>query len=350
MAEPAYSLASAIPVIDARDLAPSAPNRGQALETLRDAAARWGFFQLIGHGVPEAERRDLFRAEADFFALPEADKLALSRCADNPRGYNPGEFTKNRRDAKEILDFGHKPDPDAADDTPVNRTPDGWNRFPDPATLPGFAPAVWNWYRRCEELSSLLLRAFAESLERPSAELEECFGVEHTSFLRLNRYPPQPDPAPADAPDLPESGRLGIYHHTDAGVLTLLVQEGSAALQVRHAGRWHLIEPLDDAFIVNVGDMMQVATNDAFIAPEHRVLATPADGHRMSAAFFFNPAWDARIEPLAGVTAEAPPAYRPFTWGEFRRQRADGDYADLGEEVQISRYRWQVSPGTPGTH
>lgn len=339
MAEPASSPASAIPVIDARDLGESSPDRARTLATLRDAAGRRGFFQLVGHGVPENERQDLFRAQAAFFDLPEAERMALSRCADNPRGYNPGEFTRNRRDAKEIFDFGHKPDPDAADDAPVNRTPDGWNRFPDPRSLPEFAPAVWNWYRRCEALSSLLLRAFAESLSRPVAELEDRFGAEHTSFLRLNHYPPQPDPAPADAPDLPESGRLGIHHHTDAGVLTLLVQEGRAALQVRHAGRWHLTEPLADAFVVNVGDMLQVITNDGFIAPEHRVLATPADGHRMSAAFFFNPAWDARIQPLAGVTADAPPAYRPFSWGEFRRLRADGDYADLGEEVQISRYR-----------
>lgn len=342
----AVALVSDLPIIDLQSLMGGGSVRAGAVAALDRAAQEHGFFQLIGHGVPPRHRDRLLRAQAAFFALPDSQKLRVARDADNARGYNPGEFTKNRRDAKEIFDFGHRPDPAAADDAPVNRVLDGWNQFPD--DLPGFRDASLRWYGYCESLAMILLRAFAEALALPGDALETTFGSAHTSFLRLNHYPPQPEPAPADAPDLPDAGQLGIHHHTDAGVLTLLIQDGATALQVRRNGRWELVAPLEDAFIVNIGDMMQVVSNDRFPAPEHRVLATPEGGRRSSAAFFFNPAYDATIAPLAPPATPANDEagrgnqrarYRPFTWGEFRRRRADGDYADLGEEVQISQYR-----------
>jgi isopenicillin N synthase-like dioxygenase len=324
-----------IPVLDFQHLVAGGAVRAAAVDALARAAAEWGFLELRGHGVPPVHREKLFRLQRAFFALPDADKMALVRTEENARGYNPGEFTKNRRDAKEIFDFGHKPDPSAPDDAPVNRVADGWNQFP--GALPGFEDTVWRWYGYCETLAFMLLEALGEALGRPREALTEAFGSEHTSFLRLNHYPASDRGAPADAPDLPE-GELGIHHHTDAGVLTLLVQEGDPGLQVRQGGVWHLVVPDDDAFVVNIGDMMQVFANDAFQAPEHRVLATRPGGARQSAAFFFNPSYDAVIAPFAD-----PPHYRPFTWGDFRGRRAAGDYADLGEEVQIAA--WRIDEG-----
>jgi isopenicillin N synthase-like dioxygenase len=313
---------SAVPVVDVQALYAGGRVRAGAVDALGRAAAEWGFFQIVGHGVPDAHRQRLLRAQSAFFALPEARKEAVIRTADNPRGWNPGEFTKNRRDAKELYDWGQGPGADV----------DGRNRVPD---LPGFEDALYRWGGYCETLSVLLLRALAEAAGLDAEGTERELAGDHTSFLRLNTYPPREDPAPPDAPDHPD-GSLGIHHHTDAGVLTLLIQDGAAALQVRHRGRWELIEPVDDGFVVNVGDMLQVWTNDAFVAPEHRVLATAAGHRRQSAAYFFNPPWDAAIAPHV---PDADARYRPFTWGEFRRARADGDYADVGEEVQIARYR-----------
>ena len=39
------------------------------------------------------------------------------------------------------------------------------------------------------------------------------------------------------------------------------------------------------------------------------------------------------------IDAQNPARYRSINWGEFRALRADGDYADYGEEVQISHYQ-----------
>ena len=96
---------------------------------------------------------------------------------------------------------------------------------------------------------------------------------------------------------------------------------------------WHSVEPIPGAFTINIGDMVQVWSNDLYRAPPHRVLAMDSSD-RYSLPFFYNPSYDAVIEPLVG-----PPRYRPISWGEFRRRRAGGDYASYGTEVQISEWR-----------
>jgi isopenicillin N synthase-like dioxygenase len=89
------------------------------------------------------------------------------------------------------------------------------------------------------------------------------------------------------------------------------------------------------ALVVNLGDIVQVWSNDAFVAPLHRAIAHPSR-HRYSVPFFLNPSCDTHYAPLAG---DQPPRYRAISWREFRALRSAGDHADLGEEVQISHYR-----------
>jgi isopenicillin N synthase-like dioxygenase len=88
---------------------------------------------------------------------------------------------------------------------------------------------------------------------------------------------------------MPASGRLGIHHHTDAGALTLLLQDDQPGLQVYHEGGWHLVEPRADALVVNIGDVVQLWSNDRYQAALHRVLAS-GKAERYGAPFFFNPA------------------------------------------------------------
>lgn len=328
--------AERVPVLDVTSLAAGGPDTA-LVRSVADACAEWGFFQIVGHGIAES-RLDAFLAQVRrFFALPRAAKRALERTADNARGYYDRELTKQHPDWKEIFDFGHKPRPDLADDHPANRTLDGYNRWP--TGLPGFREAMTRHFAACETLALRLLETVCLGLGLPGDRLHAAFAP-HTSFLRLNCYPACPDAAPPDAPAPPPRGlRLGIHHHTDAGALTLLVQDDAPGLQVRRDGRWVTIEPLRGALVVNAGDMLQVWSNDRYASPLHRVLAHAA-GPRYSAPFFFNPSYTTVCEPLEGaVDAAHPPRYLGVPWGEFRKRRADGDYADLGEEVQIAHYR-----------
>ena len=103
-----------------------------------------------------------------------------------------------------------------------------------------------------------------------------------------------------------------------------------------------MIEPALNSFIINTVDMLQVLSNDRFVAPEHRVLSSVGSQYRPSAANFFNPPFGQVIHPKLPKHVDSnddQPRYRVFTWKEFHGRRQAGDYEDLGEEVQISRYR-----------
>ncbi len=309
-----------VPQIDASDLSEARELSAAFVEAVRAACAEWGCFALVGHGIPaELELRFADQCR-NFFDLPRESKVRVERSAENARGFYDRELTKNRLDWKEVFDFGLRPGPDGTDQ---------W-----PEALPGFRETMVEWQGACETLAFRLLRALSQGLDQPPNRLDRYF-EQHTSFVRLNHYPICPEPAPADAPLVPAEGAFGVSHHTDAGALTILWQGDVAGLQVQRQGRWTLIEAEPGSLVVNLGDMFQVWSNDRFSSPLHRVIAS-SQRERYSAPFFFNPSADSVCRPLS-----TPARYRPIRWAEFRSLRSAGDYADLGEEVQIAHYRTQ---------
>jgi len=288
--------------------------------SLIDACRHWGIFQLAGHSVPAASINDLRRASQHLFSLPGGEKQTISRTRENPWGYFDRELTKNVPDWKEIFDVG------PAYGTSIPQ----W-----PSRLPDFPRALENYTSEIHQLALRVLRMIVESLGTPGDPVVQTF-EQHTSFLRLNHYPVCPDPAAADSAAVPLWGRLGIGHHTDAGALTILDQADIPGLQVLHGGVWHLIPRQPDTFTVNIGDVVQVWSNDDYPAPVHRVIANQHE-ERYSTAYFLNPPADYRCTPLQSATVQS--RYRPILWSEFRERRAAGDFANYGQEVQISDYR-----------
>ncbi|MEZ5572778.1 MAG: 2-oxoglutarate and iron-dependent oxygenase domain-containing protein [Halioglobus sp.] len=317
-----------IPTIDFASL-----DNTSTRDSLDSACREWGFFYLTGHGIDSQATEQMQTSMQHFFALPLAQKQKVERTADNPWGFYNRELTKNVRDWKEIFDIG----PDLA----TQGLSSARAQWPDESDfgLLGFRSAVTTFSAACEAVALRLLQAISQNLGMPALYLNDYFGADHTSFLRLNYYPPCPSPAPADAPHNPLSGHLGISHHTDSGAITVLLQDTQPGLQVWHKAHWHLIAPREDALVINIGDIVQVWSNDRYRAPLHRVLAHSSTP-RYSAPYFCNPGYDTVYEPLPGTCdSTQPPRYRPISWGEFRAARAAGDYADQGEEVQISDYR-----------
>lgn len=308
-----------LPVIDIRRL-----EHPRTLRALADACRDWGFFQVTGHCIEPSLIRALHREMEAFFSLPAEAKRAIARTADNPWGFFDQELTKNTLDWKQIYDYG----------PPCDAQRPQW-----PAGLVGFQPAVLAFYGACEALAARLLGAISMTLGAPPDHLLRHFRPSHTSFLRLNYYPRCPLPERPAGPGTPRHGHLGVNHHTDAGALTLLLQDHRPGLEVLKDNTWHLVEPRPDALVINIGDIVQVWSNDRYRAALHRVIASQ-EAERFSAPFFFNPAYRTTYAPLpATVDAANPPRYRPINWGEFRALRAAGDFADHGEEIQIQHFR-----------
>ncbi|MEX2124595.1 MAG: 2OG-Fe(II) oxygenase family protein [Woeseia sp.] len=310
---------NAVPVIDIAEVGQPA-----ALKAIDAACRDWGFFQVTSHGIDNSVIAQVITAMRAFFAQPDGIKRKVSRTAANPWGYYDQELTKNTRDWKQVYDFG------PADGSAINPQ---W-----PQSMPEFESAVRGYYAHCEQVAYRLLSAISVNLGTRPAELERHFGAAHTSFLRFNYYPVCPNPAAPAGVNTTANGYLGVNHHTDAGVLTLLLQNDQPGLEVFRNGRWHLVEPRRDALVVNIGDIVQVWSNDRYRAALHRVIASP-DAERFSAAFFLNPSYETDYAPLPTMVDESHPArYRAINWREFRSRRAAGDYADYGEEVQITHY------------
>lgn len=321
-----------VPVVDISSLRDGGgPARADTVRTIAAAAAKWGFFQVTEHGVPDALLDRVWDETRWFFALPRGDKLAVARTKENPRGYYDRELTKNKRDLKEVFDYGALPRPDLPEDHPDNRAAvDGANQWP---ASPSFRDTMMEYLHACESLGLQLLGALCEGLGVEADALRRHFDPAHTGFIRLNYYPLADPLAPDEASHVTALGDMALHHHTDAGALTILLQDDVGGLQVLSDESWHDVPPTPGAFVINVADMMQIWSNDRYRAALHRV--RPITGRaRYSIPFFFNPSYETDCSPLPDTRGVAP-RYRTVNWGAFRQARTDGDYADFGKEIQI---------------
>ena len=210
------------------------------------------------------------------------------------------------------------------------------------------------YYKACENLAKIVMNLIGMSLEFDTGLLYRYF-ESHTAFIRLNLYEAAnynkssvAEIIDGETQAINDAG-LGISRHTDAGAITILLQDNVAGLEVysgskqdNNDGEWLLVEPVPGTLTVNTGDMVQIWSNNRYKAAEHRVRASTTRD-RYSIAFFYNPSYDAVVEPLKNVHGKyacgEDAAYVPVSWGAFRRLRFMGDYSDLGEEVQIEHYR-----------
>jgi isopenicillin N synthase-like dioxygenase len=327
-----------VPVVDFESI--SNGTTDEEVNAQIDAACRVsGFFYLANTGIEQKVFDELWSVTRWFFALPMKRKLEVERDENNSRGFYNQELTKNIRDMKEVFDFGHKPVPDLADDHPKNLTYDGWNQWPTGPGSDRFQALLSSYYERCTRIAFDLLKTISMNLGASPDELAAGFDPGHSSFLRLNYYPMH-DPLHG-APGRPAAatGHMGVHHHSDAGALTLLLQDQVGGLEVLIGDLWTPVEPKPGTLIVNIGDIVQVWSNDAYRAPLHRVVAS-ASADRYSLPFFFNPSYATTYAPLDGMSANQSQAhYRPINWGNFRKERQHGDYGDYGSEIQISDFR-----------
>ncbi|KAK4477063.1 hypothetical protein RD792_016268 [Penstemon davidsonii] len=296
-----------------------------------EACKNWGFFQVINHGVPLKASEKIQLAAKKFFHLPKEEKKKVSRDEINPYGYYDTEHTKNVRDWKEVFDFtlqnpmilpaSHDPD-----DKDLRKLFNHW-----PENPPELREACEEYAAEVKKLSFKLLELIALSLGLTKDRLNDFF-EDHTSFIRLNYYPPCP------ISDL----ALGVGRHKDAGALTVLAQDDVGGLQVKRKtdGEWILVKPTPNAFIINVGDIIQVWSNDKYESVEHRVKVN-SEKERFSIPLFVNPAHYTLVEPLEELVGEQNPAkYKAYNWGKFFVTRKLSNYKKLDvENVQIYHFK-----------
>ncbi len=291
---------------------------------LRAATHDVGFFYLTGTGVPPELEARLHRAARDFFALPEADKLAIEN-VNSPhfRGYTRigGERTQGRVDWREQIDIGPERaalDPETSPDYARLIGPNLW-----PEAQPELREVVSEWHDHLSGVARKLLRAWALALGAEESYFDEHFG-EPSTLIKIVRYPGKDDPTP----------QQGVGAHKDSGVLTLLwVEPGKGGLQVQRDGEWVDAPAVPGAFVVNIGELLEYATQGYLIATNHRVISPTYPEDRISVPFFFNPALDARL-PIIELPAELAAEARGVT-----QDPTNPIHALYGENALKSRLR-----------
>ncbi|BDZ38585.1 hypothetical protein GCM10025863_11990 [Microbacterium suwonense] len=231
-----------LPILDMSRLDDGAAAASAFRADLRAATRDVGFFYLTGTGIPTELVARLHRVAREFFALPEADKLAIENVrSPHFRGYTRigGERTQGRVDWREQIDIGSERD--AVSGGPAYNRLIGPNLWP--AALPELRETVTQWHTAMCAIARRLLRAWALSLGAAESYFDDHFG-EPSTLIKIVRYPGTDNPLP----------QQGVGAHKDSGVLTLLwVEPGRGGLQVERDGEWVDAPPVDGAFVVNIG-------------------------------------------------------------------------------------------------
>ncbi len=281
-----------LPVIDIAPLfaADTSVREAVAGEIARACRAD-GFFYVSGHGA-ETQLETLAAESRRFFALPETDKAAIAMSHGGPawRGWFPvgGELTSGRPDLKEGLYLGEElgeDDPRVAAGWPMHG-PNQW-----PAAQPTLRAAVLDYMAAVTCVGHALMAGVALSLGLPAAYFHDHYTAHPTVLFRIFHYPATP---PADGRDY----AFGVGEHTDYGLLTLLAQDDSGGLQIKgRDGVWFDAPPVPGTLVCNIGDMLDRLTRGVYRSAPHRVINT-SGADRLSWPLFFDPGFDAVVEPL----------------------------------------------------
>lgn len=314
-----------VPVLDLSRFEQGVSERRTFLFDLRTAARDVGFFYLSGHGISASDTTEVLDASRQFFALPEADKLAIEMVKSSQfRGYTRagGELTKGKADWREQLDIGVERQAIAqGPDVPAWTRLQGPNQWP--ASLPDLKPALLAWQSKATAVAIRLLKAFALSLDQAEDAFDPIYEDEPNHRMKIVRYPGR------DA----TGDDQGVGAHKDGGFLTLLLQDENKGLQVEYDGSWVNVDPLPDTLVVNIGELLELASNGYLKATVHRVVTPPAGVERISVPFFFSARLDATI-PLLNLPEELA--------GEARGPASDPDnplFRNVGTNVLKSRLR-----------
>ncbi len=275
---PLEAAAGDIPLIDLEGYFSSGADDAlvEVARQLRIACQEVGFFTIVGHQVRPALQREMFEQVRQFHALPlELKQRLLMDRPDWPVGgvgYMPVKNRKLPARAKGNLNeaFIIKCD---------HKLSMQDNQWPDRQSLPDFRSVAERYAAAMTELGTRLLPVFAAALEMPASFFERAF--ESPVFrLRMTHYPPMPTG---------QQDEFGIAPHVDTTFCTILAQDqpGLTIFSERRQ-QWIRAPMLENAFIVNSGELLRHWSNDRFISVKHFANNNTGQTSRYSVPFFLN--------------------------------------------------------------
>ncbi|XP_073133549.1 flavanone 3-dioxygenase 2-like [Henckelia pumila] len=284
---------SEIPTIDLAGLNGSAECKVTTVKAIGDACAEWGFFRIKNHGIDEKVGSEMLEVIEEFFGLCLEEKMKYySEDVLSPIRYGtslntPLAHKLHWRDY--LRHYGHP-----FTDTIVQLWPNNPSHYRNVAKA--YLEEIW-------KLAMKIGGAVSESIGLDEGYFERSLG-EGVQILSCNYYPPCPEP----------NKTLGLAAHSDHGGLTILMQNGVEGLQIKHDDTWLSVHHVPSAFVVNVGDYLEILSNGKYKSIEHRA-SVNQHKTRMSVAVGHGPEMSSTIGPASPLANEA--RYRSIVYKDY---------------------------------
>ncbi|GAA6061896.1 hypothetical protein JCM10212_004714 [Sporobolomyces blumeae] len=354
---PSTSSSASLPVIDLSPFLVPRPDDREARRATAQRAHRaivdFGFFYLTGIDslVSLEEMDDVLDVAKQFFDLPDEDKRAYAiKPGDGARGWQKigQNVTQSKADHHEGFDL-YRP-ARHEDPTKLLHGPNPW-----PANPRSFRPKLESWIDKMQTIGLALMEATAIGLgvaidekdgHDVAGEWDRVKGLVEESFwvTRVIGYPPLPRDAEGISCGAHKDYGNFTLLHTDAtkGALQVFVHEpetGSVVLETGERGHWLTADPKRGMFVCNIGEMWEILSAGLYKSTLHRVIHQ-APTYRISLPFFYEPAFDAVIEPLptalrlraANEDLAKSPIPDSVIYGEFLTAKVSNNFAPPSQE------------------
>ncbi|CAA0807351.1 2-oxoglutarate (2OG) and Fe(II)-dependent oxygenase superfamily protein [Striga hermonthica] len=290
------SYSNSIPTVDFSHLTSSDSDlRSKALKDLAHACQEWGFFVLINHGIPDRVMTAVTEASLEFFELPDHEKKVYeAKSPSDPIKSGTGSVI-----------------------TTSNRRIHLWRDFVKSYVHPNFhspqkphvlRDILFEYSEKTRHVARKLLQGIGENLELEQGyidralQLDSCF-----QLYAANYYPPCPEPDQA----------IGLPPHTDHGLLTFLIHNGVAGLQIQHNGEWFNTNSPHGSILVNTADHLEIFSNGRYKSVKHRAVVNN-QATRISVVIANGAAPEAIVGPAGPlVERDGRALYRPMKFIEY---------------------------------
>ncbi|XP_051129472.1 1-aminocyclopropane-1-carboxylate oxidase homolog 1-like [Andrographis paniculata] len=277
-----------VPVIDLTGI--ESDRRRKIVSDVGEASREWGFFQVVNHGIP-AEVLELMLGGVREFHEQETEKKTALHSRDMMQQV---KYSSN-------IDLYRSRAANWRDTLTVSLT---MSDQIQPHLLPQVCrDSTLDYIDHVKKLADILFELLSEALGLERGHLG-ALGCNQGRVVLCHYYPPCPEP----------EFTLGTSSHTDPSFLTILLQDQLGGLQVLHDKKYINVQPVSGSLVVNIGDMLQIISNDEFISADHRVIANKI-GPRISVASFFS--GESRSGKIYAPLPNKQPRYKEFTVRDY---------------------------------